>query len=77
MTERDRKIGAENCKTFGDEQAQAKSSLDDRQKSSHLGRCLVNSYKAVAVVTLNTLIFLFACNWYLYLWTKSGKSLSP
>jgi hypothetical protein len=57
---RDREEGAENCKTLSDEQAQAKSRLDDRQRSSHLGRWIVNSYKAVAIVTLNTLI-LFVC----------------
>jgi hypothetical protein len=56
----DREIGAENCETIRDEHAQAKSSLDDRQGSSHLGRWIVNSYKTVAIVTLNTLI-LFTC----------------
>src|SRR5882724_3432510 len=70
---RAREIGAENRETLGDEQAQARSSLDDRQRSSHLGRWIVNSYKAVAIITwsrylyravailvLNTLI-VFAC----------------
>jgi len=56
----DREIGAENRETLRDEHAQAKSSLAARQRSSHLGRWIVNSYKAVAIVTLNTLI-LFAC----------------
>jgi lysophospholipase L1-like esterase len=60
MMTRDREEGAENCKSRGDEQAQAKSSLDDRQRSSLLGRWIVNSYKVVAIVTLNTLI-LFVC----------------
>jgi lysophospholipase L1-like esterase len=54
----DREIGAENRETLGDEHAQAKSSLCDRQRFSHLGRWIVNSYKAVAIVTLNILILI-------------------
>jgi len=57
---RAREIGAENRETLGDEQAQAKSSLEDRQSSLHFGHRIVNSYKTVAIVTLNILI-LFAC----------------
>jgi lysophospholipase L1-like esterase len=57
---RDREVGAENCETKRDEYGQAKSSLGDRKRFSHLGHWIVNSYKAVAILTLNTLI-LFAC----------------
>jgi len=73
---RAREIGAENRETLGDGQAQAKSSLDDRQRSSHLGRRQNNTtfpnrhlevsiwsrylYRAVAILVLNTLI-VFAC----------------
>ena len=53
-------IKTENCEHLGDEQARAQDNRRERQSSSPLGRWLVNSYKAVAIVTLNTLI-LFAC----------------
>jgi lysophospholipase L1-like esterase len=56
----DREIRAEIGENQGDEHAQAKGSLGDRQRPSHLGRWIVNSYKAVAIITLNTLI-LFVC----------------
>jgi lysophospholipase L1-like esterase len=59
MTE-DREIAAENRETMRDEHAQAKSSLGGRESFSPLGRRIANSYKVVAIVTLNTLI-LFAC----------------
>jgi hypothetical protein len=55
-----REIGAENRENRDEEHARTKSSLGDRQRFSPLGRRIVNSYKAVAVVALNTLI-LFAC----------------
>jgi hypothetical protein len=56
----DREIGAEDRETLGDEHAQAKSSLDNRQRFSYLGRWIVNSYKVAAIVTLNALL-LFTC----------------
>ena len=56
----DRKIGAENHEILGNEHAQAKASLGDRQRGSPLGCWIVNAYKAVAIVTFNTLILL-AC----------------
>jgi hypothetical protein len=55
-----RDIRTENCENRGDEHARTKSGLGDRQRFSPLGRWIVNSYKAVAIATLNTLI-LFAC----------------
>jgi hypothetical protein len=51
---------AEKCEQEGDDQGQTQRRQRERQRSSRLGRWLVNSYKAVAIVTLNTLI-LFAC----------------
>ena len=73
---RDKEIRTENREILGDEQAQAKSSLDDQRRSSHLGRRQNNTtlpnrhlevsiwrrylYKAVAILVLNTLI-VFAC----------------
>jgi hypothetical protein len=56
----DRELGEENRGTLSDEHVQAKSSLGAQQRSSHLGRWIVNSYKAVAIITLNSLI-LFVC----------------
>jgi lysophospholipase L1-like esterase len=55
-----REIRAENRENRGDKHARTKSSLDDLQRFLPLGRWIVNSYKAVAIVTLNALI-LFAC----------------
>jgi len=54
----DREIGAENRETLGDEPTQAKSSLGAGQSFLSIGHWIVNSYKAVAILTLNTLILL-------------------
>ena len=59
MTHR-RAIKGGNCGNPEDEPVRTTSIQGDRQNFSPLGRWIVNSYKAVAILTLNTLI-LFVC----------------